>query len=113
MATVPPRTPTPGSRNGNSVPQREKRREPRAHWLLLVLILLALLGELALHGYVAHIGGAGTGPATGDGAVPAGAGTAPAAVAGGGPVQRVAADGSVTTRRLPARTLALTFDDGP
>jgi cellulose synthase/poly-beta-1,6-N-acetylglucosamine synthase-like glycosyltransferase/peptidoglycan/xylan/chitin deacetylase (PgdA/CDA1 family) len=85
------------------------RQEPRAHWLLLGLFLLLLLGELVLHGYVAHIGAEGNGPQR----APAGAGAAPAAVTHGGPVQRVAADGSVTTRTMPARTVALTFDDGP
>ena len=87
----------------------EKRREPHAHWLLLGLFLLLLLGELVLYGFTAHVGAAGSGPPSAAQA----AGAAPAAVTGGGPVQRVAADGSVSTRTMPARTLALTFDDGP
>src|SRR6266704_3070282 len=84
------------------------RREPRAHWLLLCLFMLVLLGELSLNGYVRHVGGEGVGPApahTG--------GVAPGAVTGGRAVQRVAADGTVTTSAIPARTIALTFDDGP
>src|SRR5436190_17603357 len=84
------------------------RREPRAHWLLLCLFMLVLLGELSLNGYVRHVGGEGIGPA------PVQAGTpAPAAVTGGHAVQRVAADGTVTTSAVPAKTIALTFDDGP
>ncbi len=84
------------------------RREPRAHWLLLCLFTLVLLGELSLNGYVRHVDGEGVGPApahTG--------GVAPGAVTGGRAVQRVAADGTVTTSAIPARTIALTFDDGP
>ncbi len=89
--------------------KHEKRREPRAHWLLLGLFLLVLLGELGLHAYIAHIGDEGVGQQT----TAAGAGTAPAAVTDGGPVQRIAPNGAVTTRTLPPRTIAFTFDDGP
>jgi peptidoglycan/xylan/chitin deacetylase (PgdA/CDA1 family)/glycosyltransferase involved in cell wall biosynthesis len=85
------------------------RRAPRAHWVLLCLFLTVLLAELCLSGYVSHPGAEGTGPTE---AANAG-GPAPAAVTGGGPVQRVGADGKVTTRTAPAGTIALTFDDGP
>jgi peptidoglycan/xylan/chitin deacetylase (PgdA/CDA1 family) len=84
-------------------------RPPRAHWPLLFLFLLVLLAELCLNGYVSHAGSEGSGPTEPTGA----GGAAPAAVTAGGPVQRVGADGSVTTRAMPARTIALTFDDGP
>ncbi|MCW2639708.1 MAG: polysaccharide deacetylase [Dactylosporangium sp.] len=85
------------------------RREPRAHWLLLCLFMLVLLGELCLNGYVSHVGASGTGPATRAAAVVGG----PAAVTAGAPVQRIGADASVTSRGMPAKTIALTFDDGP
>ncbi|OLB81171.1 MAG: bi-functional transferase/deacetylase [Actinobacteria bacterium 13_2_20CM_2_71_6] len=85
------------------------QREPRAHWVLLALFMLVLLAELSLNGYVTHAGAEGSGPVA---AADAG-GAAPAGVAGGGAVQRVAADGTVTSRALPAKTVALTFDDGP
>ncbi len=85
-----------------------KNREPRAHWLLLCLFMLVLLGELCLNGYVRHVSGEGTGPVPVHGGAPA-----PAPVSGGGAVQRVAADGTVATQGVPARTVALTFDDGP
>src|SRR2546423_2476583 len=86
-----------------------RRRAPRAHWLLLALFMLVLLAELGLNGYITHAGAEGSGPV----AAPDAGGPAPDAVTGGGAVQRVAADGTVTTRALPARTIALTFDDGP
>src|SRR3954463_9807361 len=83
-------------------------RQPRAHWLLLCLFMLVLLAELCLNGFVTHVGAEGrsVGPA------PTG-GAAPAEVTGGGPVQRVAPDGTVSSRAMPAGTIALTFDDGP
>ncbi|GII25780.1 bifunctional polysaccharide deacetylase/glycosyltransferase family 2 protein [Planosporangium mesophilum] len=84
------------------------RREPRAHWLLLCLFMLVLLGVLCLNGYVSHVGAAGTGPAA-----TSAADAAPAAVTGGAPVQRIGADRTVTSRAMPAKTIALTFDDGP
>ncbi len=40
-------------------------------------------------------------------------GAVPASVTGGGPILRVAPDGTVTSRAMPAKTIALTFDDGP
>ncbi len=83
--------------------------QPRAHWVLLCLTLLVLLGELCLNGYVTHAGAEGSGPV----AQPGAGGPAPATVTGGGPVQRVAADGTVSSRTLPAKTIALSFDDGP
>lgn len=88
--------------------QHGRRREPRAHWLLLTLFLLVALGGLCLNGYVEHVGAEGSGPHPVADDRPA-----RDEVVGGGPVQRLGADGSVTTRAMPARTIALTFDDGP
>lgn len=85
------------------------RRDPRAHWVLLGLSMLVLLAELSLNGYVTHVGSAGTGPRV----APGTGGRAPATATGGGPVLRVGADGAVSSRRMPAKTIALTFDDGP
>lgn len=81
------------------------RPDPRAHWILLLLGLLVLLGALSLNGLTTNVGG-GSGPpgAPGPGA--------PKQLTSGGPVLRL--DGPTpVTRRLPARTVALTFDDGP
>ena len=88
---------------------RRMRREPRAHWVLLCLFMLVLLGELCLNGYVSHVGAEGSGPTEPPGA----GGVAPAAVTGGPAVQRIGGDGSISGRAMPPKTIALTFDDGP
>src|SRR4051794_17921716 len=88
---------------------RRKRREPRAHWVLLCLFMLVLLGELCLNGYVSHAGAEGSGPTEPPGA----GGAAPATVTEGPAVQRGSRDASVSGREMPAKTIALTFDDGP
>ena len=57
-------------------------RESRAHWVLLLLGMLVLFGELALNGYVLGVGAEGHGaPAPRR----AGAAAAPADVTAGGP----------------------------
>jgi cellulose synthase/poly-beta-1,6-N-acetylglucosamine synthase-like glycosyltransferase/peptidoglycan/xylan/chitin deacetylase (PgdA/CDA1 family) len=86
-----------------------RRRQPRAHWLLLLLGAVLLLGELCLSGYVNHVGAEGTGPRP----PAAGRAAAPADVLDGGPVLRVDPDGQVSSRRVPTNAVALTFDDGP
>ncbi|HEY7222564.1 MAG TPA: bifunctional polysaccharide deacetylase/glycosyltransferase family 2 protein [Micromonosporaceae bacterium] len=86
-----------------------KRREPRAHWVLLVLGLVLLLGELCLSGYVNHVGAEGSGPR----APAADRAPAPRQVLDGGPVLRLDADGKLTSSSVPSKTIALTFDDGP
>ncbi|MFR9777763.1 bifunctional polysaccharide deacetylase/glycosyltransferase family 2 protein [Micromonospora sp. MS34] len=81
------------------------RPDPRAHWILLLLGLLVLLGALSFNGLVTHVGG-GSGPSA------AAALAAPQQLTTGGPVLRL--DGPTpVARQLPPRTLALTFDDGP
>jgi cellulose synthase/poly-beta-1,6-N-acetylglucosamine synthase-like glycosyltransferase/peptidoglycan/xylan/chitin deacetylase (PgdA/CDA1 family) len=89
--------------------RRVRQPTPRAHWALLALLMLVLLAELSLNGYVTHVGAEGSG----EPAVTASDGPVPEAVTGGAAVQRIAADGSVTSRSMPAKTIALTFDDGP
>ncbi|SCG47621.1 bifunctional polysaccharide deacetylase/glycosyltransferase family 2 protein [Micromonospora inositola] len=81
------------------------RSDPRAHWLLLLLGLVVLLAALSFNGLVTNVGG-GSGPSD------AYASPAPRQASDGGPVLRL--DGPTpVTRRMPARTIALTFDDGP
>ena len=86
-----------------------RRREPRAHWLLLALFMLVVFAGLCFNGYVSHVGAEGSGPAP----QPEQGGAVPAAVTKGGPVLRIGPDDAVTTRSMPAKTIALTFDDGP
>ncbi|POM23132.1 Poly-beta-1,6-N-acetyl-D-glucosamine synthase [Actinomadura rubteroloni] len=83
-----------------------RRSEPRGHWALLALGGLALAALLLLDGF-AH-GAVGEGPHR----TPPHPAPAPAAVTSGGPVLNLA-DGTPRSRRLPAKTIALTFDDGP
>jgi cellulose synthase/poly-beta-1,6-N-acetylglucosamine synthase-like glycosyltransferase/peptidoglycan/xylan/chitin deacetylase (PgdA/CDA1 family) len=77
--------------------------------VLLLLGLATLLGGLSLSGYVDHVGGEGNGPRT----PAADRQPAPADVLEGGPILRVDNDGEVSSRSMPAHTVALTFDDGP
>ncbi|WFF02403.1 bifunctional polysaccharide deacetylase/glycosyltransferase family 2 protein [Micromonospora sp. WMMD964] len=89
-------------------PRHVARRDPRAHWLLLLLGLLLLFAALTVNGLVTGLtGGSGT-PAAGD--QPARG--VPAAAGSGGPVLRLD-QAEPATRALPDRTIALTFDDGP
>ncbi|SCG70930.1 bifunctional polysaccharide deacetylase/glycosyltransferase family 2 protein [Micromonospora halophytica] len=81
------------------------RRDPRAHWVLLLLGLLLLLAALTVNGLVSGIDG-GAGPSA------APAGPAPEEATGAGPVLRLDQPEPVS-RRMPDRTVALTFDDGP
>ncbi|HEX6500419.1 MAG TPA: bifunctional polysaccharide deacetylase/glycosyltransferase family 2 protein [Micromonosporaceae bacterium] len=86
------------------------RRDPRAHWFLLLLFMAVLLGGLSLNGYILHVGAEGSGPRI---LPPGAAGAAPVDLSTAAPVLRVGADGSVQSRGMPAKTIALTFDDGP
>jgi peptidoglycan/xylan/chitin deacetylase (PgdA/CDA1 family)/glycosyltransferase involved in cell wall biosynthesis len=83
-------------------------RVPRAHWVLLLLGMLVLLGELCLSGLVDHVGAEGTPQAPAPGREPA-----PSEILAGGPVLRIDANGVVSSRSAPAGVIALTFDDGP
>ncbi|RKR90437.1 cellulose synthase/poly-beta-1,6-N-acetylglucosamine synthase-like glycosyltransferase [Micromonospora pisi] len=89
------------------MPKHIAVKDARAHWYLLVLSLLVLLVVLSLHAYTTGVGG-GTGhPANGADPTPAGD-----EFTGAGPVIRLDG-GAVVSRTMPARTIALTFDDGP
>lgn len=88
-----------------------KRTAPvsvRAHWFILLAVLLALGVALVVQGYMHHLAGIA------DDSVPAGgsASSVPDAVSHGGPVVD-ARGGTVRTVAPPDHTLALTFDDGP
>jgi len=84
-----------------------KSRTPRGHWALVSLVMLVLAAGLLVEGYTRGI--LGENGADVPSAHTAGA---PAPIVNGGPVIKV--DGSsVRSYALPARTVALTFDDGP
>ncbi|WP_309500546.1 bifunctional polysaccharide deacetylase/glycosyltransferase family 2 protein [Streptomyces shenzhenensis] len=88
---------------------RTRQVTPRTHWLLLCVLVVTLSAALLLQGYTHHMFRITSDDVTG----PRGrADTVPGQVAHGGPVIAGAA-GSPHTARPKARTIALTFDDGP
>ncbi|WP_242002286.1 bifunctional polysaccharide deacetylase/glycosyltransferase family 2 protein [Kribbella steppae] len=91
------------------VARRAKPVPLRTHWVVLTMLLVCLSSMLVLHGYTHHM--FGTEP---DGAAVAGGpdGAVPRKVVDGGPVID-ARPADVRTVRPAARTIALTFDDGP
>ncbi|MGW0625666.1 bifunctional polysaccharide deacetylase/glycosyltransferase family 2 protein [Streptomyces sp. NPDC002758] len=99
----PRRPPVPGRRP----PARRhvRHRDPRAHWLLLLLTLAVAATALVFSGYGRHEIAPTAAPARD---CPA----APEAVRAGGPVLSQA-DGRLRSARLPAGTVALTYDGGP
>ncbi len=93
----------------NSRPaSHRKSRTPRGHWLLVSLVMIVFAVGLLVEGYTRGV----LGENSANEPPPGSHATVPAAVAGGGPV----IDGTGSRLRsysLPARTVALTFDDGP
>ncbi|MGW2378785.1 bifunctional polysaccharide deacetylase/glycosyltransferase family 2 protein [Streptomyces sp. NPDC001658] len=86
--------------------RHKQSRDPRGHWLLLLLVLPAVFAVLLFEGWTDHEVDAAKSrsPCTKP---------APDAVAyGDGPVVGVNRDG-IRTASMPARTVALTFDGGP
>ncbi|MFF7703734.1 bifunctional polysaccharide deacetylase/glycosyltransferase family 2 protein [Streptomyces lydicus] len=80
-------------------------RDPRGHWLLLALVLPVMFGALLFEGWTSHEVDAAQHRS--DCTTPV-----PDAVAKGGPVVRMNG-GKVQSARMPARTVALTYDGGP
>ena len=93
----------------NSRPaSHRKSRTPRGHWVLVSLVMIVFAVGLLVEGYTRGVLGENNADEPGPGPHA----TAPFAAAGGGPV----IDGTgprVRSYSLPARTVALTFDDGP
>ncbi|MFD0507177.1 polysaccharide deacetylase family protein [Streptomyces chiangmaiensis] len=81
------------------------RRDPRAHWLLLLLILAVAATALLFSGYGRH-------EIAPTGAPAHHCTAAPAAVRAGGPLLSEA-DGKLHSAHLPAERVALTYDGGP
>ncbi|MEV5952930.1 bifunctional polysaccharide deacetylase/glycosyltransferase family 2 protein [Streptomyces sp. NPDC051987] len=101
-----------GRRRRTAVLRRRGRTRqvvPRTHWLLLSVLVVTLSTALLLQGYTHHMFGITSDDVTGP---PGRADTVPGRVVHGGPVIADAA-GSPHTARPKARTIALTFDDGP
>jgi cellulose synthase/poly-beta-1,6-N-acetylglucosamine synthase-like glycosyltransferase/peptidoglycan/xylan/chitin deacetylase (PgdA/CDA1 family) len=99
----------PGGRAGQQqvAEPRDTRRRTRIHWPALVVVLLSLAAALGLHGYV-------TGELADAGRVrpPGPADQVPSSIATGGPIIGAHA-GTLNSLRVPAKTVVLTFDDGP
>ncbi|MFF4147952.1 bifunctional polysaccharide deacetylase/glycosyltransferase family 2 protein [Streptomyces sp. NPDC001698] len=88
---------------------RTRQITPRAHWLLLSVLVVTLSVALLLQGYTHHMFGITSDNVTGTRGSSA---AVPTQVAHGGPVIADAAT-SAHTAQVQARTIALTFDDGP
>ncbi|MDX8051960.1 bifunctional polysaccharide deacetylase/glycosyltransferase family 2 protein [Lentzea sp. BCCO 10_0798] len=82
------------------------RPQPRAHWVLLALSMVVLLGALLLDTFVVGRIGQGAQPTAGP------SGTVPETVHQGGPLVGDTGSG-LSSRSTPDRTVVLTFDDGP
>ncbi|WP_228010757.1 bifunctional polysaccharide deacetylase/glycosyltransferase family 2 protein [Nonomuraea phyllanthi] len=85
-----------------------KRKDPRGHWFMLATGLLLVAAMLVLNGYVTNVAGETQ-------AVPLAVDNPSPDLERarrGGPVLNLTG-GKPASARLPARTVALTFDDGP
>ncbi|WP_238157156.1 bifunctional polysaccharide deacetylase/glycosyltransferase family 2 protein [Kribbella sp. VKM Ac-2571] len=91
------------------VARRAKQVPLRTHWVVLTMLLVCLASMLLLNGYTHHMLGA-----LSEGALQqtGGSGTVPRQIRTGGPVID-AGEGTPRSVSPKARTIALTFDDGP
>jgi cellulose synthase/poly-beta-1,6-N-acetylglucosamine synthase-like glycosyltransferase/peptidoglycan/xylan/chitin deacetylase (PgdA/CDA1 family) len=90
------------------ISRRADRRAPTIHWLLLALTLATLGAALLISGLVnGQVGEGARTPESRDGGEPV-----PPLVAGGGPIVDPTSPGQAGLH-VPARHVALTFDDGP
>ncbi|MFF4829938.1 glycosyltransferase [Streptomyces sp. NPDC001312] len=100
------------NRRRHYAPRRRSRTRqvtPRTHWLLLSVLVVTLSTALLLQGYTHHMFGIASDNVTD---VRGRNATVPSQVIHGGPVIAKAAT-SPHTAQVKARTIALTFDDGP
>ncbi|MFI6492294.1 glycosyltransferase [Streptomyces sp. NPDC050564] len=88
---------------------RTRQITPRTHWLLLSVLAVTLSTALLLQGYTHHMFGIASDDVSG---ARGRSEAVPNEVTHGGPVIADAAT-SPHTARVKARTIALTFDDGP
>ena len=84
-------------------------QQPRAHWLLLAVLIGALALALGVEGYTHHY------DQTSDltGSLPGASGRVPRSVSHGGPILGASPDGGPQAATPHRKTIALTFDDGP
>ena len=80
----------------------------RTHWLVLAVLVVVIAVSLLVQGYTHHLYSAAD---DGVGRAPGPSGQVPSVVSRGGPV--ISAAGAPRTAQVKARTIALTFDDGP
>ncbi|MEV6106002.1 bifunctional polysaccharide deacetylase/glycosyltransferase family 2 protein [Streptomyces sp. NPDC051940] len=87
---------------------RPRRTDPKAHWILLALTLIAAVAALLFEGYTHHEVAASAPPPAGACAAPA-----PKGIRSSAPVLRVGPGGKVESAAPAKGTAALTFDGGP
>lgn len=90
-------------------PTHRGRSTPKGHWLLVGLVMFVFTIGLLIEGYTHGVLGENSSDEPVQGPHSA---AAPAAVLNGGPVIQ-AAGSRFRSLSIPARTVALTFDDGP
>src|SRR5215475_7429128 len=108
--------PRPGHQSRSALPparparraSHRRSRTPRGHWFLVSLLIAVFTIALLIEGYTHGV----LGENSADEPDTAGQAAAPAAVLNGGPVIN-AAGARPRSYSMPARTIALTFDDGP
>ncbi|HET7305769.1 MAG TPA: glycosyltransferase [Segeticoccus sp.] len=88
--------------------RRGAATRPRAHWVVLVVLLATLGLSLAVAGYVHHYGHSDY-----SGPPPGASGEVPPEASHGGPLIDGAAGAGERTSTPHPKTIALTFDDGP
>jgi cellulose synthase/poly-beta-1,6-N-acetylglucosamine synthase-like glycosyltransferase/peptidoglycan/xylan/chitin deacetylase (PgdA/CDA1 family) len=94
----------------SSLPARHRRsRAPRGHWILVSLVMFVFAIGLLIEGYTHGVLGENSAD---EPTVGPQAGAAPARVLNGGPVIQVTGSAE-RSYSMPAKTVALTFDDGP
>jgi cellulose synthase/poly-beta-1,6-N-acetylglucosamine synthase-like glycosyltransferase/peptidoglycan/xylan/chitin deacetylase (PgdA/CDA1 family) len=115
QATMPPsplvgRPQATGREDRNPRHSSHRRsRTPRGHWVLVSLVMFVFAVGLLVEGYTRGVLGENSADKPQAGSH---AGGVPAAIADGGPVIQVTGP-RVRSYRMPGRTVALTFDDGP
>ncbi|GGL28847.1 bifunctional polysaccharide deacetylase/glycosyltransferase family 2 protein [Planomonospora parontospora] len=108
-----PADPAAGTVRGKrSAARRRHRADPRGHWFLVVAVMVLTAGALVLDAYVAGAPGKAPEETYAPPHPPGAPSTGLGRVRRGGPVLNLTGPEPASVR-LPARTLALTFEDGP